>query len=316
MDNSQVTRHDLFHIGLNSKNVMKIVDPNPSEEDVLAIGVIGDQMGCLQSFRIHTNFSTDAIKFTMPAPDSCVSCVDIVHIPDKQPKIMASITTLGVTCFSLKGKAFFSLELSHLTEPIRHLKFSWPHNLFVCTDYMFYSFILNPEASSKYSLNLLDTYICSDKIMGIELVHDASRNVHVILAAKDRLIRILNGSNVQFEHETNGIPTCVAVVRNLTGSDTLFVYGSAPLGKVTMVGFDLSYKKPEIKWEVPEGRSGHKSPVECLSVSDSGADLFVGRSDGSIDGFTFASILDLDGKQLVRFHLNSVLLLSINVILL
>ena len=119
--------------------------------------------------------------------------------------------------------------------------------------------------------------------------------------AKDRLIRILNGPNVQFELETNGIPTCVTVVRNLTASDSLFLYGTAPLGKVTMVAINFSANKPEVKWEVPEGKSGRKSPVECLTVSDSRADLFVGRSDGTIDGYTFASILDLDGKQLVSF---------------
>ena len=310
MENSQVTRHDLFHIGLNTKNVMKIVDGNPREDDILAVGVIGDQMGCLQSFRIRTNFSTDALKFTVPAPDACVSCVHIVHVPDKQPKVMVSTTPFGLKCFSLKGKSFFSLELSHLTEPIRHLKFSWPHDLFVCTDYMFYAFALNPEASSKYSLNLIDTYICSDKITGIEIIHDKSNNAHIILAAKDRLIRILDGSMVMYEIETSGIPSCVSMVQNLTGSESLFVYGSAPLGKVTMVSVDFSAGEPEIKWEIPEGKGGHKSPVECLTLSESGADLFVGRSDGTIDGYTFASILDLEGQQLVSTYLMTALFID------
>lgn len=302
MDNNpHVTRHDLFNIGLNAKNVMKIIDPDPADDEVLAVGVIGDQMGCLQLFRIRSSFSTDSLKFTMPAPDSNVSCVDIVKVPDKQPKVLASTTPLGLKCFSMKGKSFFSLELSHLTEPIKHLKFSWPHDLFVCTDYMFYSFTLNPEASSKYSLTMIDTYICSDKITSMELIYDKSMNVHVIISAKDRLIRIISGSNVKFEIETSGIPTCVSMVPN-PSSESLFIYGSAPIGKVTMVLIDFSKNSPEIKWEVPEGNTGQqKSPVECLTVSTTGADLFVGRSDGTIDGYTFASILDLDGKQLVSF---------------
>ena len=339
---SQVTRHDLFHIGLNSKNVLKILDSNPPEDDVLATGIIGDQTGCLQSFRIKSNYSTDAVRLTMPSPDSSVSAVEIINVPEKQPKVMAATTPLGLKCFSTKGKVVFSLELSHLTEPIRHVKFSWPHDLFICTDYVFYAFSLNPEASSKYSLTLLDTYTCSDKITGIELLRKTSKfvspfvkdhtrgsrdsigsqdrgqdrsqdrshsngSVYVCLTAKDRLIRILDGSNALYEIETTGIPTCVGSVPNLgtKNTDCLFSYGSAPLGKVSMIAIDFNQDrkmgrlKPQIKWEVPEGRNIHKSPVECISVSESGIDLFVGRSDGTIDGYTFATILDLEGHQLV-----------------
>lgn len=65
-------------------------------------------------------------------------------------------------------------------------------------------------------------------------------------------------------------------------NETLVFYGTLD-GKVALVSIDFSKKplEPLHKWEIPE--KGSKSSVTCLAISESAAELYVGRSDGNVE---------------------------------
>ena len=68
-------------------------------------------------------------------------------------------------------------------------------------------------------------------------------------------------------------------------NETLVYYGTLD-GKVALVSIDFIKKplEPLHKWEIPE--KGSKSSVTCLAISESVAELYIGRSDGSVEVWT------------------------------
>ena len=78
----------------------------------------------------------------------------------------------------------------------------------------------------------------------------------------------------------------------------MFCYGTLE-GKVSLIAMDFSKSPIEAlhKWEIPE--KGSRSPVTCLSIMDKTGEIYIGRSDGSIEIWIFIETLESDGSQAV-----------------
>lgn len=51
------------------------------------------------------------------------------------------------------------------------------------------------------------------------------------------------------------------------------------------------------KWEIPE--KGTKAPVTCLSMMEACGELYIGRSDGSIEIWILTETIEANGSQTV-----------------
>lgn len=265
--------------------------------------IIGDHSGIIQTFRIHKGLTTENLFSHFPTPNARVNCLDIMEY-DKKAKVFVAQANMMIRGFGRKGNQFFAMDFNFLTEPVEYIKCRWPSDIFLCGSYMYHHFHLSAEPTSgnRLRMNQTDSYVCPEKITGLCLLEDRhKRKCLPVLTTKDRLIRIIRGSSCEYELETNGIPTAVISIPNTTedSGEAMFCFGSAPHGRVSLMTIDiLTEKSPPVqKWEFPD--KGSKASVECLAVSESGVELFVGRSDGTIDGYSFSGSLNVEGNETV-----------------
>lgn len=290
---SKVSRSDYLQIGLNSRGCLKILDDSQEEDDIFQV-IVGDHSGSIQSIRIRMGKLYENVFRTVPANDCMITSVETVNGSNKVFAIVGSQTIRGI---NKKGKQFFCLELNDLSEPIQHFKLQWPTDIYVCGQYLYNHYSLNSAAGSVNMnvIQLTDSFICPAKITDMCILEDRLNNkVIPILSSDDRLIRLINGSSCVYELETNGIPTALVQLPPVPGkTDVSFCYGSSD-GKTTMVSVTTG-EGPSFAWEVPE--SGSRNGVACLSVSSSGKELLIGRTDGEIEIWGFDGSLNLDGTE-------------------
>lgn len=299
---SKIIRSDYFNCGLNSKECLKILDvplKTREEEDIIQI-VVGDHSGSIESCRLRQGKFYEHVFKTLPGPNQKVTAVEV---PPGTGKIFVAVGALALQGYNRKGKQFFRLELNDLTEPILHLKVKWPTDIFVCGHYIYSRFTINASSGSSESgvLQKKDSYISPGRVIAmsvLQLEKDRKKQMILILATEDRLIRILDESTCAFEVETNGMACCLTTIPS--ANKTVFLYGSSD-GRITMIHLKDISTKPLFEWEFPQENSTvtPKAAVECLTVSDSGKELVVGRSDGSIEVWTFDSVLSLDSSEIV-----------------
>lgn len=298
-------RVDYFQIGLNSKNCLQLLRTLKDEVDDSIQLIAGDHSGYIQSSRIRSGRQVDDVFKSNPTPNMKVSSMDVSE--GKAFFSPSSVTIKGIT---RKGKQFFNLELNDLTEPIAHLKVNWPKEIYVCGNYMYNHYVLYSEGNIQMS----DSYVSPGKVTAMCIVKQKSNEPNIpVLASEDRLLQILSGSKCDFELETNGIATCLLAMNPNQTGHSAFLYGSTD-GKVTMV--DLDSISPSFKWEVPESISGlhssNKSCVEVIELSPTGPEMFIGRSDGTVEVWTFGGSLTVDGTEAVDYGSAPVLRFTYN----
>ncbi|CAG2114681.1 unnamed protein product, partial [Medioppia subpectinata] len=129
-----------------------------------------------------------------------------------------------------------------------------------------------------------------------------------VLACQDRLLRIIKDSSCQYEIEISGIPNALLWMHYSANgvTETLVCYGTLD-GKVALVSIDFSKKplEPLHKWEIPD--KGSKPSVTCISIADSAAELYVGRSDGNVEIWSFAETLNENGEEMIDLSLAPIL---------
>lgn len=304
---TKLHRVDYLQVGLTNKNTLRIIDSVTYENGqiVAVTAVVGDQSGSLHCFGIRSDSShVETIHQTPPEANSMVNCLEIVGGTTGSSKVLAAMGALNIKGYTRKGKNFFGLELNNLTEPIKHLKLRWPNDIFICGHYVFNHYVINADNSSGEKGTIVQSknfYVCPEIITGMLLVDDKTKRKTVaVLAAKDRLIRVIRDSTCEFEIETSGIPSALLMIPTPgKRQECYFCYGCSD-GKVSLIGVDFS-KKPNVPkhhWEIPE--RGSKAPVECISCNESGDEIVIGRSDGSIELWTFSANMAADGTGEVK----------------
>ena len=301
-------RSDYFNIGLNSKECLKILAGSADktnkgkakEDDDMVQIIAGDHSGSIESSKLKDGKLYEHIFKTLPGPNQKVSAIDVTSTG----KAFIAVGALAIKGVNRKGKEFFLLELNNLTEPIQHLRVKWPTDIFVSGHYIYHHYSLTSGNTSEGGVvEMTDSYTSPGRIIAMTIIHfDKARKKDstAVLATEDRLIRILNGSSCAFELETNGIPTSLTLLNLLDKTKAMFLYGSSD-GRVTMVSMKYQTNNPSFQWEIPGGDGTSSSPpraaVEVIAVSNSGKELAVGRSDGSIEVWVFDGSLNLDGSE-------------------
>lgn len=129
-----------------------------------------------------------------------------------------------------------------------------------------------------------------------------------VLACQDRLLRLLNDSTCQYEIEICGVPSALLTIRYSSegNEEALLCYGTLD-GKIALVSinFNKDPLEPLHKWEIPE--KGTRASVNCLAITEELSEIYVGRSDGNVEIWSFVETLGENGEEMIDLSLSPIL---------
>ncbi|XP_072192025.1 BBSome complex member BBS7 isoform X2 [Excalfactoria chinensis] len=157
-------------------------------------------------------------------------------------------------------------------------------DLFLCASYIYNHYC---DCKDKHY------YLSRDKINDVLcLPVDKVNCITPVLACQDRVLRVLQGSDLLYEVEVPGPPTVLAL-NNGDGGDSgeEIVYGTSD-GKLGLIQITGSASVP--KWEIEnEKRRGGILCIDSFDILRDGVkELLVGRDDGVLEVYSFESADD------------------------
>lgn len=157
-------------------------------------------------------------------------------------------------------------------------------DLFLCASYIYNHYC---DCKDKHY------YLSRDKINDVLcLPVDKVNCITPVLACQDRVLRVLQGSDLLYEVEVPGPPTVLAL-HNGDGGDSgeEIVYGTSD-GKLGLIQITGSASVP--KWEIEnEKRRGGILCIDSFDILRDGVkELLVGRDDGVLEVYSFESADD------------------------
>ena len=114
----------------------------------------------------------------------------------------------------------------------------------------------------------------------------------------------MNESVCKYEIESCGVPSSLYSVSRLDEAfEAILIYGTME-GKVALIKiyFNQTPLKVIHKWKISGKET--KAPVTCLSMMEDCGELYIGRSDGSIEIWVLIETIEANGSQIVSFKFN------------
>lgn len=263
-----LTRVDYLQVGVTSPRTMRLLPEKKTK--VPQKVAVADQSGILQCFNIRKGETQMSFK---TLPGNKITRLELggaVGSPADKIFIASGSEVKG---YSKKGKQFLGYD-TNLTESIKTMWVSGSH-LFLGGNYIFNHYV---DCKDE------DYYLCSDRINDM-LCLPLSRiqEITPVLACQDRVLRVLDKSNLLYELEVAGPPQSLALFADEGGEDGSEVLYGTTDGKIGLVHLDRT--SPSHRWEVPnEKRLGGVLCLDNYDMSDDGVpDLVVGRDDGTIE---------------------------------
>ncbi|XP_066505486.1 Bardet-Biedl syndrome 7 protein isoform X2 [Hoplias malabaricus] len=274
---------DYLQVGVTSQKTMKLL-PAVGRKATQKVAV-ADHNGVVNCFGMKKG---EAVPVFKSLPGQKISRLELggaLGTPQEKIFVCSGSEVRGYT---KKGKQFLSFE-ANLTESINAMHVSGA-DLFVCASYIY-----NHYCDCKDQ----DYYLSGDKINDIVClpVETVGRTVPV-LACQDRVLRILQGSELLYDFEVPGPPSVLELHNQDGGKNGEEVlYGTAD-GKLGLVQFSSS--APASKWEVDNEKK--KGGVLCIDtfdiLGDGVKDILVGRDDGTVEVYG----LDSSNEPTLRFE--------------
>ncbi|XP_071846430.1 BBSome complex member BBS7-like isoform X1 [Apostichopus japonicus] len=267
-----LTRVDYMQVGVTSPRTMKLL-PEKKHKAPQRVAV-ADQTGVLQCFNMKKGEAQVAFK---TLPGTKITRVELGGALGSPSDKVFIATGSEVRGFTKKGKQFLGYD-TNLTESIKTMWVSGSH-LFLGGNYIFNHYI---DCKDE------DYYLCSDRINDVLcLPMDRIQEVTPVLACQDRVLRVLNKSNMLYEFEVTGPPQSLALFSEEGGEmGDEVLYGTTD-GKIGLVHIDRT--TPSLRWGVPnDKRLGGILCMDNFDMSGDGIeDLIVGRDDGTIEVFGY-----------------------------
>ncbi|NXW31013.1 BBS7 protein, partial [Phaetusa simplex] len=240
--------HGVFRqVGVTAQKTMRLL-PASGKKATQKV-VVGDQDGVITCFGIKKG---EAVPVFKTLPGQKISRLELggaLNTP--QEKIFVA-TGSEVRGFTKRGKQFLSFE-TNLTESIKAMHISGA-DLFLCASYIYNHYC---DCKDQHY------YLSGDKINDVLcLPVDKVNCITPVLACQDRVLRVLQGSDLLYEVELPGPPTVLAL-NNGNGGDSgeEIVYGTSD-GKLGLI--QITGSKPIPKWEIGNEK---KRGGMCLSLS-------------------------------------------------
>ncbi|KAK3564971.1 hypothetical protein QTP86_032429 [Hemibagrus guttatus] len=274
---------DYLQVGVTSPKTMKVL-PAVGRKATQKVAV-ADHDGVVNCFGMKKG---EAVPVFRSLPGQKISRLELggaLGTPQEKIFVCSGSEVRGYT---KKGKQFLSFE-ANLTESISAMHVSGA-DLFVCASYIY-----NHYCDCKDQ----DYFLSGDKINDIVClpVETVGRTVPV-LACQDRVLRLLQGSELLYAFEISGPPSVLELHNKDGGMDGEEVlYGTAD-GKLGLV--QLSRSAPVPKWEVVNEKK--KGGILCIDtfdiLGDGVKDILVGRDDGTVEIYS----LENSNEPTLRFE--------------
>ncbi|XP_066089945.1 Bardet-Biedl syndrome 7 protein isoform X1 [Saccopteryx bilineata] len=267
-----LNRADYLQVGVTSQKTMKLLPagkPGAAQKVV-----IGDHDGVVLCFGMKKGEVVTVFK-TLPGQKIArLELGGVLNMP--QEKIFIA-TGSEIRGFTKRGKQFFFFE-TNLTESIKAMHISGS-DLFLSASYIYNHYCDCKDQHYYLSGDKVNDVIC----LPVERVS----RITPILACQDRLLRVLQGSDMMYEIEVPGPPTVLAL-HNGNGGDSGedLVFGTSD-GKLGLV--QITTSKPIHKWEIRnEKKRGGILCADSFDIMGDGVkDLLVGRDDGMVEVYCF-----------------------------
>lgn len=268
-----MTRLDFLQVGVTSTKTMKLLSSGGKRSAQKV--AIADQDGVLTCFGMKKTTSQIAFKTLPGAP---ISKLQLGGLDGPSQEKMFIASGAEVRGYTKKGKQFLGFD-TNLTESIQSMYVSGA-DLFLCGNYIY-----NHYRDCKDE----NYYLSGDKITDV-LCLPTKKSVDVlvpVLACQDRVLRVLQDSDLLYEVEVAGPPQVLALYNGSGGvSGEEVLYGTSD-GKIGLI--QLGRHSPNHKWEIPnDKRSGGVLALETFDITADGVpDVLVGRDDGLVEVYGF-----------------------------
>uniref|UniRef100_A0A8D0Z2V9 Bardet-Biedl syndrome 7 protein homolog n=1 Tax=Sus scrofa TaxID=9823 RepID=A0A8D0Z2V9_PIG len=277
-----LNRMDYLQVGVTSQKTMKLLPASGNRATQKV--VVGDHDGIVMCFGMKKGEVVTVFK-TLPGQKIArLELGGVLNTPQEKIFIAAGSEIRG---FTKRGKQFLSFE-TNLTESIKAMHISGS-DLFLSASYIYNHYCDCKDQHYYLSGDKINDVIC----LPVERV---LRDIPV-LACQDRVLRVLQGSDVMYEIEVPGPPTVLALHNGNggdSGEDLLFGTSDGKLGLI-----QITTSKPIHKWEIRNEKK--RGGILCVDsfdiVGDGVKDLLVGRDDGMVEVYSF----DNTNEPILRF---------------
>ncbi|XP_077433846.1 BBSome complex member BBS7 isoform X2 [Vanacampus margaritifer] len=266
-----LNRVDYIQVGVTSQKTMRLL-PTFGKRATQKVAV-ADHDGVLTCFGMKKG---EAVPVFRTLPGQKISRMDLGGAAGTPQEKIFVCSGSQVRGFTKKGKQFLTFE-ANLTESINAMHVSGA-DLFVCASYIY-----NHYCDCKDQ----DYFLSGDKINDIVCLssENLARPVPV-LACQDRVLRVLQGSELAYEVEVPGPPSVLERYNKDGGEDILF--GTTD-GKIGLI--QIGEESAATKWEIENDK--RKGGILCLDAyditGDGVSDVLVGRDDGTVAVYGFDS---------------------------
>lgn len=268
-------RNDIIQTGPCARGTLAVLPQGSNKQQKMAVGELS---GAIQCFSIKRGEVAMAFK-TLPSRHR-VTALGLGKGKNQRDRIFVA-EEHSVRGLNKKGREFFSFQ-TNLTEDISHLGVQ-ETEVWVFGEYVHNSF----EDSKEKNF-----YIAPDRINDSELVL-VGKSYAPVLACQDRLIRVLNGSEVSKEISVEGgAPTCVRYI--LESHDLLnrypgakeILYGTEN-GAIGQLFLDSDALCKGFTIENPKKLGVVSALYSGIDLTKDGVnDVVVGRDDGSLEVYS------------------------------
>ncbi|KAL5459878.1 hypothetical protein EMCRGX_G033265 [Ephydatia muelleri] len=260
----------------------------PSSRNASQKFVIGDNDGVLSCFGMRRGDSNVVFK---TLPGTKISRVELGRSSGLVSDKIFVAAGSEVKGYSKKGNNFLTLD-TNLAESLQSI---WVDdaNLLVGGSYIY-----------NHYVDCKDTnyYLCSDKINDLLSLppHTTDPELSPVLACQDCTLRVLRSSNLLYEVEVAGPPSCLALNNGDGGEDGEEVLYGTQNGKLGLV--KLQGAEPVYRWDMlNEKKIGGVNCISTYDLTGDGIkDILVGRDDGVLEVY---SLDDSDEPRLKYTHL-------------
>ncbi|KAL3880310.1 hypothetical protein ACJMK2_032558 [Sinanodonta woodiana] len=264
-----LTRVDYTQVGVTSKKSMRLL---PTSGKVQKIA-IADHDGMLQLFGMKkgdvqnvfkTSTSTKLTRLDLGGPVGGV-----------RERIFVSSGAV-VKGYTKKGKNFLTFD-TNMSEPVLSMYVEGA-DLFTCSNFVFNHYHDCKDANS---------FVCADNISDVICLPANMVDLTPVLACQDRVLRIIQGSDLLYEVEVPGPPVSLSLYGNNGGDEANEVLYGTSDGRVGLV--QLGKLAPCHRWELPnEKRNGGVLCIDNFDITADGVlDLLIGRDDGQVEVYSY-----------------------------
>nr|XP_020637125.1 Bardet-Biedl syndrome 7 protein isoform X1 [Pogona vitticeps] len=267
-----LNRVDYLQVGVTSQKTMKLL-PTSGRKATQKV-VIGDHDGVITCFGIKKG---EAVPIFKTLPGEKIARLELGGaLNTLQEKIFVAAGS-EVRGFTKKGKQFLSFN-TNLTENIKAMHISGS-DLFLGASYIYNHYC---DCKDQHY------YLSGDKINDVLcLPVEKLSSIIPVLACQDRVLRILQGSDLLYEMEVPGPPSVLALNNGNggdSGEEVLFGTSDGKIGLVEITGVS-----PVEKWKI--GNEKKRGGILCMDsfdiLGDGVKELLIGRDDGMLEIYSF-----------------------------